>query len=137
LYFRVAEIAEVFAFMMATALLESLLITAVLLLLSALLPASWLRDGFAYKSFVVLLVLTGASIYLQQVLRSSWPSIQVLTNAWAAPLVGMVVIMVLAHLVPRFKSILLDVQDRLSIMLYVYIPLGVLSLFVVMFDFLL
>jgi hypothetical protein len=137
LYFRVAEIAEVFAFMMATALLESLLITAVLVLLSALLPASWLRDGFAYKSFVVLLVLTGASIYLQQVLRSSWPSTQVLTIAWAAPLVSMVAIMALAHLVPRFKSILLDVQDRLSIMLYVYIPLGVLSLFVVMFNFLL
>ena len=123
--------------MMATALLESLLITAVLVLLSALLPASWLRDGFAYKSFVVLLVLTGASIYLQHVLRSSWPSIQVLTIAWAAPLVGLVAIMALAHLVPRFKSILLDVQDRLSIMLYVYIPLGVLSLFVVMVDFLL
>jgi hypothetical protein len=39
--------------------------------------------------------------------------------------------------VPRFKSILLDVQDRLSILLYVYIPLGILSLFVVIFNFLL
>jgi len=123
--------------MMAAALLESLLVTAVLVLLSAIFPASWLRDGFSYKSFVVLLVLTSASIYLQQVLRSSWPSIQILTIAWAAPLVGMAAIMALSHLSPRFKRILLDVQDRLSIMLYVYIPLGVLSLFVVMFDFLL
>lgn len=123
--------------MMAFALLESLLITATLLLLSMLLPAAWLRDGFAYKSFVFLIVATGASIYLQQVLRSSWPSSQILTLAWAAPLLGMAALLALAHLLPRFKHILLDIQDRLSIMLYVYIPLGILSLVVVMFDFLL
>lgn len=123
--------------MMATALLESLLVTAVLVLLSAILPTSWLREGFAYKSFIVLLVLTGASIYLQQVLRSTWPSIQILTIAWVAPVAAIALIMALVHLSPRFKRILLDVQDRLSIMLYVYIPLGIVSLFAVMLNFLL
>lgn len=137
MYFRIAEIAEVFAFMMAFALLESLLITAALLLFSWILPAAWLREGFAYKSFVFLIVATGASIYLQRVLRSNWPSNQILTMAWAAPLMGMAAILALAHFWPRFKRILLDIQDRLSIMLYVYIPLGILSLVVVMFDFLL
>jgi hypothetical protein len=136
LYFRVPEIAEVFAFMMASALLESLLITAVLVLLTLLLPASWLREDFAYKSFVILIVLTGASIYLQRMLRSNWPSPQIVITSWAAPLAGLVLFLVLGHFLPRFKRILLDIQDRLTIMLYVYVPLGILSLFVVIFNFL-
>ena len=122
--------------MMASALLESLLVAGVLVLLAMLLPASWLREDFAYKSFVILAALTGASIYLQRVLRSSWPSPQIVITSWAAPLVGIVLLLTLGRLLPRFKIILLDVQDRLSIMLYVYVPLGILSLFVVVFDFL-
>ncbi len=102
-----------------------------------LLPASWLREDFAYKSFVILAVLTCASIYLQRVLRSSWPSPQIVITSWAAPLAGLAVLLALGHFLPRFKRILLDIEDRLSIMLYVYVPLGILALVVVVFDFLL
>ena len=123
--------------MMASALLESLLITGALMLLGMLVPASWLREDFAYKSFMILVVLTGASIYLQRVLRGSWPSPQVVIISWAAPLIGLALLLVVGHFLPRFKRILLDIQDRLSIMLYIYVPLGILSLLVVVFDFLL
>lgn len=123
--------------MMASALLESFLITGVLVLLAMVLPASWVREEFAYKSFVILAVLTGASIYLQRVLRSSWPSPQIVITSLAAPLAGLALLLALGHFLPRFKRVLLDIQDRLSIMMYVYVPLGILSLFVVAFDFIL
>ncbi|HSK66346.1 MAG TPA: hypothetical protein VK888_05415, partial [Anaerolineales bacterium] len=53
LYFTLGEIANILAFMMAFTLLESLVVTVLLVLLSVTLPAGWLREGFAFKGFII------------------------------------------------------------------------------------
>lgn len=125
------EIAEIFAFMMGFAFLESLLVTGVLALLSAILPAQWLRDGFAYKGFILMVVATTAAIIFQRNLEGELPPPQILALYWVVPLVLTVVIIGAIQVRPRAQSILLKLADRISIMLFLYVPIGLLSLIVV------
>jgi len=131
LYFRVAEIAEIFAFMMAFAFLESLLVAGVLALLSAIMPSKWLREGFAYKGLIFMVIATIAAIIFQKNLEEVLPPLQVLTLYWVTPLVLTAIIIGVVQRMPRARSILLNLADRFSIMLFVYVPIGLLSLMVV------
>ena len=136
-YLGLAEIAGVFAFMMAFAFLESLLITALLVLLSAILPTRWLREGFAFKGFIVIVMATASAILLQRTMQGTLPALPVLTLIWFAPVVWAAVFLILAHRMPRVQGLLLEVAERISIMLFVYAPIGILSLIVVTFETLL
>jgi len=131
LYFRFAEIAEIFTFMMAFAFLESLLVDAALVLLSVILPSNWLRDGFVYKGLIAIVMATIAAIVLQRTLQGQYPALPILTLIWFTPLAWTVVFIILAQRKPRFQSILQGIAERISIMLFIYVPIGLLSLVVV------
>lgn len=132
LYFTVGEIGNVFAFMMAFTLLESILITAFLVLLSALLPSGWLRDGFALKGLIILAVGTATSILFQKFL-DDFPSTLILVSAVLVPLASIVALIALVQSMPRVRNILLSIQDRILIMSFVYVPVGLISLLSVLY----
>ena len=117
--------------MMAFAFLESLLITGILVLLSAILPPSWLKNGFAFKGFIVIVMATASAILLQRTMQGRLPALPVLTLIWFTPLVWAIVFIILAHRKPRIQHILLEIAERISIMLFLYLPVGILSLIVV------
>jgi hypothetical protein len=127
-----AEIAGIFAFMMAFAFLESLLITGVLVLLSAILPSNWLRNGFAFKGFIVIAMATASAILLQRTMQGTLPAPLVLTLIWFTPLVWTVIFIILAQQKSRVQRILLEIAERISIMLFLYVPIGLFSLIVVL-----
>ena len=131
LYFRLAEVAGIFAFMMAFAFLESLLVTGVLVTLSAILPYKWLSDGFAYKGFIAMVMATIAAIILQRTLQGNLPTLPVLTLIWFTPLVWLVVFILWVQRMPRVQKVLINIADRISIMLFLYVPIGITSLIVV------
>jgi hypothetical protein len=133
LYFRLAEISVVFAYMMAFAFLESLLIAVGLVLVGAILPSKWLRDGFAYKGFIFVVVGSIAAFILQKNLRYEFPSTQMLMLNLVIPLTLIAVFIAASHMWDPLQKVLLDIQDRISIMLYVYVPLGIVSILVVVF----
>lgn len=117
--------------MMAFAFLESLLVTGLLAVLSAILPPKWLQDGFGYKGFICMVMATIAAIILQRTLKGELPPVQILLLIGFASLVWTVVIIMLAERTPRVQNVLIDVADRLSIMLFLYVPIGLVSLIVV------
>jgi hypothetical protein len=131
LYFTVSEMLSIFAYMMSVALLESIAVTIILVFLSMILPQSWLREGFAYKGFVIVAIATAASILFQKFLPDDYPSTLMLAVSAVVPIVLMVVVIGISQAFPRLRSLLLDIQDRISIILYIYVPLGILSLMVV------
>ena len=133
LYFRLAEISVVFAYMMAFAFLESLLITAGLVLAGAILPSKWLRDGFAYKGFIFVAVGSIAAFILQKNLRYEFPSTQMLMLNLVIPLTLIALFIAASHMWGPLQKVMLDIQDRISIMLYVYGPIGLVSILVVVF----
>jgi hypothetical protein len=132
LYFTPGEIANILAFMMAFALLESLAATGLLILLSGILPSSWLKEGFAFKGFLILLVATLTAILFQKALRDYFPSPQMLLTYTVLPLLVIVLLIWIVKSQPKIQNILLSVQDRILIMLFIYIPIGVIGLMVVM-----
>jgi hypothetical protein len=133
LYFNVGEILSIFAYMMSVALLESIAVTILLVLLSIILPSSWLRDGFAYKGFVIIVIASAASILFQKFLPDDYPSTLMLAVSTIVPLALIVILIAVSRSIPRLQSLFLDIQDRISIMLFIYVPIGVLSLLVVLF----
>lgn len=135
LYFTLAEIGNIFAFMMAFTLLESLAVTALLAVLSAVLPSTWLREGFALKGFVILLIATAASILFQKyLLGGEYPSPLPVAALFLAALLLCVGLITWIHNMPRVQSILAGILDRIQIMRYVYVPIGLFALVVVLYQ---
>jgi len=133
LHFTLGEISNIFTFMMAFTLVESLAVTSVLVLLAAVLPSSWLRDGFALKGFVIVLIATATSILFQRSLEDDYPSTLLLVAVTLVPVVGTVAVLAVLRSMPKVRNILANIQDRILIMLFIYVPIGLLSLAVVMY----
>jgi|YNPBryBLVA2012_1023415.scaffolds.fasta_scaffold02103_6 hypothetical protein len=132
MYFRAWEVFSIFMYMMAFALAESLLVMGGLTLLSAVLPAGWLRQGFAYKGLLILLVGTAAAIGYQRALGDDLPPKETLLLWMAAPLFLLLGLLALPHFFPRLGLFLTSLAERFTVFAYLYLPLGFLGLLVVL-----
>ena len=133
LRYAVVEVIAIFSYMMAFALLESFLITGVLIIVSGVLPSAWFRDGFSYKGFLAVLIGSVASIQYQAFLGSELPEAQ-MYYLWAGILILLLVgLFLLFHFIHRFQSVLVSIAERFTVFAYLYIPIGILGLTVVIF----
>jgi len=133
LYFNLGEILAIFAYMMAFALLESMAFTGLVVLISALLPPNWLKEGFAFKGFIIAVVATVTAILFQHALRDDFPSTLMLLTSSIGPLLVIAILIFGIRSMPRVQNLLLNIADRLSILLFLYLPIGILSLLVVVY----
>jgi hypothetical protein len=131
LYFNLWDILGIFALLLTFALMESMLVAGLVILFGALLPAKWLKAGFAYKGFITVVVSAIVFIYLKSVMTNQ-PTIQFLGTTFFVAFLSWLGLVLTAHFWHRFQRLVLDIADRLSIFLYIYIPLGLLSVMVVM-----
>jgi hypothetical protein len=131
LYYRLGEVIAIFFYMMAFALLESLLVTLGLLAISFLLPANWFRQGFGYKASLTAIVAAAAMIYLQSILGNSLPPAKIYFEGAVLFVLVMTVLILIANKFKLVQKSMLFVTDRLAIMSFVYVPLGVIGFFVI------
>ncbi len=132
-HFNIFEILSVLSYLLGFALLESTSVTAALVLVSLVLPPGWFRDGFAYKGAATVLVSAIASIRLQHsVSIGNIPSLR--SFAVGVLLVFMIclALIVLFQNVDRLRAIFLAVLAQFEIFVYIYVPLGVIGLAVVL-----
>ena len=120
--------------MMAFALLESLVVTGLLILLSGVLPSTWLKDGFAIKGFVILVIATATSMLFQNSLEDDYSSALVLAAYWLFPLILIVILIRMLPGMPKVGNILNNIQERVLIMSFIYVPLGLFALMVVLYK---
>ena len=141
LYFGLASNLAILCYMLAFALLESALVMAFLLLLSVVLPQRVFRQGFAYKAFIIVLVATAASIAFEAWYRIDFFKDMMAGLTYPIPpfLIGFAAsILVLAalfwafHVWPRLQRYAITLMQQLSIFAYIYVPLGLLGLVVVL-----
>jgi hypothetical protein len=141
LYFGVGANLAILSYMMAFALLESVLVTGLLVLLSALLPAGWLKSGFAYKGFLIILVSTIAMILFQGYYSSNFLKDILAGQTYPFPpflrgaigsVLALAALLWLFHWKPQLQRYVLDVVERLSLFTYIYVPLGIIGLLVVL-----
>jgi hypothetical protein len=118
------------AYMLAFALLETLLVMLLLLTLAVLLPGILLKDGFSYKASFLLIAFAIISIHMQYVMTNQ-PRINFLALELGRALFLFLVPVLFVHFVGIIRKIVMDILDRLIIFSYIYLPLGVISLVVV------
>ncbi|MFZ5818810.1 MAG: hypothetical protein ACOYYJ_02825 [Chloroflexota bacterium] len=132
MYFRAWELFSIFMYMMAVALVESLMVAGGLIALGMALPPKWLREGFSYKGFLTILVATAAAIFFQRSLGNDLPPKEALLLWMAAPVILLLGLLALPRFFPRLGLFLTSLAERFTVFAYLYLPLGFLGLLVVL-----
>ena len=135
LSFTLGEFLSITAYMLAVGFLETLASTLFAVVLAVLLPGIVLRDGFADKASFLFIAAAAVSINLQFNM-SNQPDVAFLVGQLVFLLLLWLGSVILVHFVAPLRKITLDIFDRLTVFTYIYLPLGALSLLVVMFRLL-
>ena len=126
------DIVSIFAYTQMYALLESLFVLLLLIILAIILPARFFRDSFVAQSSM-LLFMTSFWIIL---FESIWFNVV----EWATgklflwftlSLLTILIAYILVRRSRRLERVLNALADRISVFLYLYVPLGTLGLVVV------
>jgi hypothetical protein len=133
-YFPIGEILAVFAYMMMEAFLESLMVTTSLVLVGLALPKKWFMDSLPTNGFISLLIGAIAMIRLEDALLVDTRQLPPFSfyYAWGAITFSAWILAIL--LVSRIKSIQSAVRfliERISILGYFYLFLGIVGIAVV------
>ena len=122
-----------FLYLMAFALFESVLVTFVLIVIAFVLPVAWFGEGFAYKAPVPVLVGAFALMRLQNSVSSgSIPTFRTSAAYALAILVLCALVIFVLHRWSRLHGMLQAVLERFEIFGYIYVPLGLLGILVVL-----
>jgi hypothetical protein len=133
---RPLEIAAVFCYHMAFAALESTAFTAALLVLTAVLPTSWLRQGFVHNAFVLVLAATAGAIVLQYSFAYGEFAFESPNSPWLLPEIvaggaAFAVLYIAVHRAENLQELVGFIVNQVSVMLLIYLPLDALGIFTV------
>jgi hypothetical protein len=126
------EVLGIFAYTQGFALLESLAIWLCLILLAMLLPAQAFRARFASQGTMTVFVAALWAILLRLIAATPLGLDAGRIALWAAFfLTSMVLSWILVARLRPMENALGAIADRLTVFLYIYVPLGLLGLVVV------
>jgi hypothetical protein len=132
-FLTVGEVLPIFAYTLATNFLESLLVLAGLNLVCFLLPAHWFHTLFVPRSF--LLVASGLGVLM--VFISLFGKEAEHPNGLFVGFLVLFVLLVPASLllgrIPIVKNFAESISDRLTIFVYLLVPLSLVSLLFLLF----
>jgi hypothetical protein len=140
LYFGIGSNLAILSYMFAFALFESVLVSGCLVLVASILPGHLLKQGFSYKGFIVVLVATVAMIlfegyykvdFFKDIMNGDDSSIPPFVIGSIVTMVVLAGLLWLARWQPRVQKALQVMVDQLSIFTYIYVPLGLIGLVVV------
>ena len=137
-YLSVWSVLITAAYVLAFALLESGIVFSLTCLLSFVLPPRLFRQQFIAQASSILVGLSIGAFLLQRkmklIYRMTYP--ELLTYPVMILLSILALILILNYVFRRFESLtrfIRLVAERMTIFLYVYVPLGLLGLLIVMF----
>jgi hypothetical protein len=143
-YLTSLDILAIASYTFAISLIESVLLLLGLLVLAALLPGKLLRQHFSTQGVILvwmlsawaLLILSAINFFLPQIVRlqRALPGGELVISLVLFGLVILSVILApyyLARRQPGFAKGVLALNERASFFLYLYVPLGILGLAVV------
>jgi len=130
------EILVITAYALAFALIESLVMTGLLLFLSLVLPVKVFRDKFIPQGSIVVLVSGLVAILLQENMGEVYHlKIRQLTTFPIIGVLGVVgMIFVLSWIFDRLgflTRLIQSIAERMTVFSYIYVPLSVVSLVIV------
>jgi hypothetical protein len=137
LILNIGEIFTVFSYSMVANLIESLIVLLLLLVLSTILPASFLRDDFVVRGSLLAAGLIGS---LMAFVKSHMEfGIQSGAKLFIGPIAVLLLTATLLTLSPQFRfirflySTIRWISDRMIVFLYILLPLFVIDLIYIIF----
>jgi hypothetical protein len=124
------EIAVVASYILASDLLESITLLVLLLCLSAVLPASWLRDDFAVRGSILLYCLTFWVGLLSFGTLLELPTSTELLSAAIGFLLTAGLAIWLVNRSPVMQWLIREWGNGLTVFLFLWIPLSLVGLLV-------
>ncbi len=140
LYLGLPDISQILFYMLAFALLESILVTGGLVFLSMILPSNWFKSGFAYKGFLIILAATIGLIifqgyykigFFQNLIKNDYSDFEPILIGLMISILALSILFWLIHIKPRLQKYLSDLIEQFSVFGYIYLPLGVIGFLVV------
>jgi hypothetical protein len=132
LFASVGDLTAYFAYMVVVNLLESILVLLVPILMSIILPQSWFYNRFKTRSVALALFGLGFLIYLDKKLYADSPFPLTLVRWIPAAGVAILLLVFLVDRVGFLRRLLEELANRLTIFLYISIPISVVSLLVIL-----
>ena len=134
LFMNLGELLSAFSFAMLTNLLESLVALILVLLPALLLPTRWFSDAFTARGTILAAASLGWLMLVAQQfqIKADYPSALI---QWS-PLVlaAIFILSVLAGMHPGVRKLIASLADRLTVFLFVSVPLSLLALIYVGID---
>jgi len=131
LYYGVGKIIGTLAYMLSFSLVESIVLFMLLLVVVVSLPGAWLRNGFSWKAGLLILALSAFSLFLQSSITFRLPSAKALIIASALIVTGLFTLWFLCAKYQRVRTVTELTMENFSIFVYLYLPLGLLSVLIV------
>lgn len=139
-YMKAAEILILLAYVMSYSLIESLLVLAFVLLLCMIFPASYFKNQFDALGSIQVFIISAIFYILRQRMGTFSKlevenQINVLVATLLSILVGLVLsVIIVSKIFERFPVLsrwTSSLANRMIIFSYIYVPLGLLGLLVV------
>jgi len=135
---NIGEIILVYVYLLAVNFIESLIALCAPLVLSFILPQKWFRDLFVVRGASLIIVGLGYAIFLTEQFqyKDAYPSLYL--KLWAVALaVGLIALLVFATgKISAIKKVIEVIADRAMIFLFIYVPLSIISLLIVLYRLL-
>ena len=134
LFMNLGELLSAFSFAMLTNLLESLVVLILVLLPALVLPAGWFREAFTARGSVLAAASLGWMMFVADKfqIKADYPS--ALINGSPLVLAVIFALSVLVGMHPTLRKLIESVADRLTVFLFVSLPLSLLALIYVGID---
>ena len=126
-FLKTSDLLATLAYAFATTFAESLVVILGLAIAAAVTPRSWFRDAFVARgAALVLLGLGYVMIFaLQFQSKDDYPTAMVKMTPWV--LAGIAALAYFAGRVPLIRRALEALADRFLILLYIFLPLGIIG----------
>jgi hypothetical protein len=131
-FMTMGEIAIVLAYAMATNFLESLTVLLMPLFFCAVLPAKWFKDFFLSRGSSLVILGLGYMMYISLHITSNDDGYP--TNiVRLIPIIGLLILILsfLAGRISLLRKLFEELADRAIIFAYIFLPVGFISLLVV------
>ena len=131
-FLKLGEILVIFAYSLASTLLEAALILLVFLLASLVLPSNWLRNQFVVRSSIIFIALTfWVALFDLSTLIELPSKRDIFSFAIGFPLTAGLGVL-LADRMPLIRRLMMFVSDQLIIFLYIWLPLSLIGILIVL-----
>jgi len=133
MYLDLLNLLAVFAYYMAFAFVESIILLVLFGMIAIILPKNWYADHFEAVNLPIVLGMAVSAAKYQQQIGNTYSGISSILTWFGFTFLIVLSLALIFGIIGPLRKLSGKVMERISIMSYLYIPIGLFSLLVVVF----